>query len=269
MGPETSIEAGQRSAQLKDDARVISDVTRRFAEVTTDYQRLLESIAQSLAESLRDSCVVFLLTPDGTAMTASSVHATDPLALAELRGGLAERRLLLEKQPALQRVLSTGQPLLIPVLAQREDPSDEQQLWQHRLGLHSVLVVPVTVQGQAIGVLTLGRFRPESPPFQHSDQVLAQNLADHAGLAIENARLYTAAEEARRAAERAHEALRRSEAAHRLFFEANPQASFVVDVENLSILAANDAALQLYGYSRDEFMQLNLRTCVTPTTKRA
>ncbi len=258
MGRDTSTEAARQHLHL-DSARVISDVTRRFAEATTDYGLLLESVARALAESLHDSCSVLLLNPDGESMTTSSVHAVDPEVMAELRKSFANRDLSLAKQPGLRHLLESGQGVVIPHLAQQANPTEEQRHWQERIGLHSSLVVPVRVQGRSIGALTLSRFRPQSPPFQQSDLVLAQTLADHAGLAIENARLYTAAEDARRKAEHAQQAMRESEAAHRLFFESNPNASYVVDAETLQILAANDAALKLYGYDRAEFMQLGLR----------
>ncbi len=259
MGREGSNGAARQLIELEDRLRVISDLTRRFAEATTDYERLLESVAQSLAESLRDSCTVFLLTDDGEAVTASSVHATDPTALAELRAGFAGRKLPLATQPALAQLLRTGEPLLIPVLSHDAATNDERQRWQQRLGLHSVLIVPLRVQGRSIGALALGRFRPESPAFQASDQALAQLLADHAGLALENARLYATAEAARRSAERTEHAMREADAAHRHFFESSPNASFVVDAASLQIVEANDAALRLYGYSRAEFLQLHLR----------
>ncbi len=258
MGRETSSEAARQLVYLEDRVRVISDVTRRFAELTTDYRRLLDSVAQSLAESLHDSCSVLLVTPDGESMTTSSVYATDPEALAILRDSFANRLLSLEKQPGLRHLLNQGLSSLIPRISEQPNPTAEQQYWQKRLGLHSSLVVPIRVQGRSIGVLTLARFRPESPPFQESDLVLAQTLADHAGLAIENARLYAAAEEARRSAEQAQQAVQRSEAAHQQFFESNPNASYVVDAESLTVVAANDAALQLYGYSKSEFLGLNL-----------
>jgi two-component system, cell cycle sensor histidine kinase and response regulator CckA len=258
MGRDTASEAARQLVYLEDRVRVISDVTRRFAELTTDYQRLLDSVAQSLAESLHDSCSVLLLSPDGESMATSSVHAIDPEALAILRESFANRLLSLTKQPLLRRLLDTGEGVLIPRLSEQPNPSAEQQYWQKRLGLHSTLVVPIRVQGRSIGVLTLSRFRPESPPFQDSDQVLAQTLADHAGLAIENARLYAAAEEARRSAEQAQQAMQRSEAAHRHFFESSPTPSYVVDAETLRVVAVNVAALQLYGYSKAEFLQLNL-----------
>ena len=264
MGRDTSTAAARHLLHLEDRLRVISDVTRRFAEVTTDYERLLESVAQSLAESLHDSCSVLLLTPDGESMSTSAVYAVDPAALVVLREAFAARLLSLEKQPGLRRLLESGQGALIPRLSEQPNPTAEQKYWQDRLGLHSSLVVPIRVQGRSIGALSLARFRPESPPFQESDLVLAQTLADHAGLAIENARLYAAADEARRNAERAQQAMRRSEAAHQQLFESNPTPSFVVDAENQRILTANAAALQLYGYSQAEFLQLSLHDLRAP-----
>lgn len=54
---------------------------------------------------------------------------------------------------------------------------------------------------------------------------------------------------------KAEETLWQSEEQYRLFFEANPLPCCILD-ENESILAVNEAAVQLYGYSRQEFMNL-------------
>jgi len=75
------------------------------------------------------------------------------------------------------------------------------------------------VRSRALGALTLSRYRRTSPPFEQQELELAQNLADHAALAIENARLYRATDQARQAAELARESLRRSEEAQRQFFD--------------------------------------------------
>ena len=53
-----------------------------------------------------------------------------------------------------------------------------------------------------------------------------------------------------------------------LMFDSNPVAMFVFDQETLSFLAVNDAALALYGYSRERFLQLDA-TCVRPPEARA
>ncbi|MGO9711034.1 MAG: PAS domain-containing protein, partial [Polyangiaceae bacterium] len=52
----------------------------------------------------------------------------------------------------------------------------------------------------------------------------------------------------------ANQALRESDAAHRLLFDGSPLPLLVFDVDTLGILAANEAALRLFGYARDEMM---------------
>jgi PAS domain S-box-containing protein len=57
---------------------------------------------------------------------------------------------------------------------------------------------------------------------------------------------------------RAEAALRESEARYRLLFERNPLPTWVFDAESLTVLAVNDAALEHYGYTREEFMALSV-----------
>lgn len=50
------------------------------------------------------------------------------------------------------------------------------------------------------------------------------------------------------------QALQQSEARYRVLFNANPHPMWVVDSRTLAFLAVNDAAVEHYGYSRDEFL---------------
>src|SRR6058998_1749515 len=43
---------------------------------------------------------------------------------------------------------------------------------------------------------------------------------------------------------------------YRMLFETSPLPMWVVDDESLRFLAVNDAAVRLYGYSRDEFLAM-------------
>jgi two-component system cell cycle sensor histidine kinase/response regulator CckA len=50
-----------------------------------------------------------------------------------------------------------------------------------------------------------------------------------------------------------------SDASYRLLFEKHPTPMWVFDVVSLGFLAINEAALQQYGYSRDEFLGMTIR----------
>jgi len=60
------------------------------------------------------------------------------------------------------------------------------------------------------------------------------------------------------------EALKHSEERYRLLFECTPQPIWVYDEETLYFLAVNEAAIQTYGYSREEFLGLTIKD-IRPT----
>jgi PAS domain S-box-containing protein len=60
-------------------------------------------------------------------------------------------------------------------------------------------------------------------------------------------------------ATRIEEALRKSEAQYRLLFESNPHAMWVYDLETRRFLAVNNAAINHYGYSRQEFLAMTIQ----------
>jgi PAS domain S-box-containing protein len=57
----------------------------------------------------------------------------------------------------------------------------------------------------------------------------------------------------------AEDALRTSEARSRRLFEGSPLPMWVYDLETLGFIAVNDAAVEHYGYSRDEFMTMTIK----------
>lgn len=57
----------------------------------------------------------------------------------------------------------------------------------------------------------------------------------------------------------AEELLRQSELKYKLLFDSNPLPMWMISRENLSIIAVNSAAAKHYGYTIDEFLQMNVR----------
>ena len=60
------------------------------------------------------------------------------------------------------------------------------------------------------------------------------------------------------ARKRAEEMLARSEEQYRLLFESNPNPMWVYDAETFAYLAVNEAAVEHYGYTREEFLRMSI-----------
>jgi PAS domain S-box-containing protein len=58
---------------------------------------------------------------------------------------------------------------------------------------------------------------------------------------------------------RAEEKLRCQEKQYRVLFATYPSPTWVYDAETLAFLAVNDAAVECYGYSREEFLAMTIR----------
>ena len=63
---------------------------------------------------------------------------------------------------------------------------------------------------------------------------------------------------------RAQQALEESERQYRLLFDSNPEAMWVYDTNTLRFLLVNKAAVERYGYTREEFLAMTLRDIRPP-----
>jgi len=112
-----------------------------------------------------------------------------------------------------------------------------------KFGLHSAFAFPIVAGGDVIGLMEFFGREPRKP-----DQILlhgAQAIGSQIGQFIQ-----------RREAE---QLLRRSEERYRDVFEASPLPMWVWDDEKLAFLAVNGAAVNHYGYTREEFLRMNVR----------
>ncbi|MBI4548785.1 MAG: PAS domain S-box protein [Ignavibacteriae bacterium] len=62
----------------------------------------------------------------------------------------------------------------------------------------------------------------------------------------------------------ANKALRESEQRYKLLFEKNPHPMWVFDIKTLGFITVNDAAVEHYGYSREEFLSMTLKDIRPP-----
>jgi PAS domain S-box-containing protein len=75
----------------------------------------------------------------------------------------------------------------------------------------------------------------------------------------DGARKGAAASDGVTAQERTAAALRETEWRCRILFEESPNPIYMLDRETLGFVAVNDAALRVYGYTRGQFLAMNLR----------
>jgi PAS domain S-box-containing protein len=64
--------------------------------------------------------------------------------------------------------------------------------------------------------------------------------------------------------ERAEKALSASQANYRLLFDNNPRPMWVYDTDTFGFLAVNDAAVEKYGYPREEFLTMTIKDIRRP-----
>ena len=197
---------------------MLSAAQRSFAEATTDYQELLVVVARTLSDVLKDGCIVRLLEDGGWLRPVATFlpfesQVENHVDIERLRTHLTGARNL-EEQPSVRNVLDTGQAMLVPRLdyeALRRTAAPHVVHAYETMGIHSLLLVALRVRGESLGLLALVRFLPGSPAFTEADRDFAQSLADHAALAISNARLLSTAMTQLAERERAEAALRKAE----------------------------------------------------------
>ncbi|MDE2082350.1 MAG: PAS domain S-box protein [Burkholderiales bacterium] len=125
----------------------------------------------------------------------------------------------------------------------------------------------LTPEGLAIGaVAVLDRVPRSLSPLQRE---ALQTLADQVMLQLESRRRRRMLEDTLLQRERAHAEQRESEARWRLLFERHPVPMWIFDQQTHRILVVNDAAVEAYGWSREEFAAMTLHDIRPPEDRPA
>jgi diguanylate cyclase (GGDEF)-like protein/PAS domain S-box-containing protein len=137
------------------------------------------------------------------------------------------------------RVVTTGEP---QYCADSEtDPRVNRRICRE-VGVRSMLLVPLRNSGEVVGVLRATAREPHA--FSNDQTTSLLLLSESLGAVIERIRF--------------SEVLRQSEFQYRRLFEHNPHPMWVYERESLRIVAANLSAQLHYGYSEEEFQQLEV-----------
>jgi PAS domain S-box-containing protein len=248
---------GTARARIADRLRSLTEAAREFSATTYDLSGLLDVVARRLGELLGDMCTIRAVSEDGEWLESTgAAYHRNPELLAATREVMARGRQRI-REGLSGRALATGEPHLISKIK----PSDFAALSEpryrpflERLGITSAITLPLMCRGNVVGLASLMRSDPEHP-YDEDDLHFVESVADHAALAIGNARSYAAEKEAARA-------LREARARFTRLFESGIIGVVVHDLGKDSrvlgmdnhVVEVNDALLNMLGYSRDEIL---------------
>lgn len=195
---EQETAARQTAERGRERAEFLAQVGSTLAAITTDYEATLKQVAKLAVPTAADWCAVDLLESDGT-LRRVAVHHVNP-ELLDLVAELAERYPEDRSSPyGAYEVSRTG-------VAQRGEVTDEMirgaaldaehERLIRALGLRSFVVAPLIGREGVIGVITFVNDSPR-PELAAEDLHLGEEIGRRAGLAIDNARLYRAVQDAR------------------------------------------------------------------------
>jgi len=141
-----------------------------------------------------------------------------------------------------QKVLMTGKTLVTEDVA--SPPQFLSDPGFSKVGLRAIISTPLIYRGQVFGVLHLSSKKLAA--FGPREQAMIERLANQIAPAVRNAQLYEQSK-------KVEDELRQSEARARALLESAPQGIIATSRAG-EIVQVNDAALEIFGYSRDELL---------------
>ncbi len=186
-------------------ARYLADASAALA-TSLDTREMLETLAAVLVPGLGDWCTIHVR--EGEVLRNVAVAHVDP-GKVEIAKAYHAR---FPPDPAARgiwSVIRTGRSELWGDLTDEilaASVTDPEQLATLRsVGMKAVLVVPISLRSRVLGVLSLVSAESDRR-FDADDVTLVEELGRRAGVALENAHLYEAAQDAARRAEEASRA---------------------------------------------------------------
>ncbi len=190
--------------RAEEGQRFLADAGKALTS-SLDYQTRLDTVARLAVPRIADWCAIDLV-GDDSERTQLVVAHVDPAKVAWAR----ELRERFPPNPdatqGVSKVIRTGQteffPEITDELLRAAVRSPEELEIAQRVGFTSVVVAPLTARGRTLGAITFVTAE-SGRRYDAAEVALVEELARRAAIAIDNARLYAAEQQARAEAEAA------------------------------------------------------------------
>ncbi|MDX3749676.1 SpoIIE family protein phosphatase [Streptomyces sp. AK08-02] len=193
----------QRELERARERLALLDEAATRVGTTLDMDTTCQELAEFLVAKLADAATVKVLPEHGTSRAPRDgslrLRRAALAAVPELEAvmrPLGRPGEYVDHQPSssVVRCLAAGRPVIDNLMDER----DMGRAGAHTgnvsaylaAGIHSALIVPLTARGHDVGTVTMVR-AGESPVFDETDAVIAQDLAGRAAISLDNARRYT------------------------------------------------------------------------------
>jgi PAS domain S-box-containing protein len=180
---------------------VLAEASQLLAS-TLDYETTLANVASLLVPRFADWYAVDVLDENGRFRRIALVHK-DPAKAEWIEKSKRLYAPDLEEPEGTGLVVRTGEAALYRTISDELLASSTKDAMHHevlrQLGMESAMVVPLMAGGRTFGALMLVSADPDHL-YDQEDLEFAKHLGRRAAVAVDNARLYRAAEERARAA---------------------------------------------------------------------
>jgi PAS domain S-box-containing protein len=251
VGTCTEIDEQKRT---REGLRLLAEASALIAG-SLDYEETLARLARVAVPDLADWCAIDVTSPKGELERLTVAHI-DPEKVA-LADEIYRRWPTDPNAPAgVPQVIRSGRPEMTSQISEEmleAIPDPELRAIMQRIGLQSVMIVPLTARGRTMGAITLASAE-SGRHFGEEDLRLAEEVARRAAVAIDHAWLVRELREFRDTLDRTLDCV------------------FMCDADTLRFVYVNQGAIDQVGYSADELYTmtpLQIKPAFTEESYRA
>jgi PAS domain S-box-containing protein len=245
-------EAEEAIQQRVDELELVHQTSQKLATASLSVNEVAEIAVQQLSNVMvTNICTFSMLDLNRRKLTVISETSHDKNRKMLLSEG---EIISFDDYPVIERAITTTLPSII-------SPTDtgyvsEEIAYLQEIQVATLVLIPFSVKSRVIGVMELGFINERH--FSASQLNFAMTLANQIAVALDNARLFEAAQQEIFDRIQAEMALQESEEQFRSIFE-NAVMGFYRSTPSGEILMANPALIRMLGYETfEELAERNL-----------